>query len=580
MKKMVSGRSHSWWDSHISRKNSKWLEENIQKMDQSVKEMLKLIEEEGESFAKKADLYYHRRPELVSHVEDFHRMYRVLAERYDHVTGDLRKNIQSELKSQGSGSTSDHVLDPPSPSSVHSSEVTPESKLQRRKASSRAAGFDFFLGSGGSSDLSRKGSDGGSYLFSSESDSDSEFDETNEVNDDGISSRLQQRVHHLEDELHELRQKLKEQEEKSYHEHRNVKILALEEEVSAANWALHTAESEILDLKKKLEDTNVSLEYKDKELSSEKKKTADLEELTIMLQNAALDHKHETEVLKAATEATAKQFLSELSDRDFKIKERANELVNAKEMFFKEKSSLEGQLADLEGVNMALKSEIESLLNEKLSLETQLSEMEIVIQELRVSTMNSIEKTLQEKSAFEAEVAALSQSNASLEARINMLYVQIRQLEDDKIQACEESLERKKQIAELNENLDALKVKVDMLTAEKDTLSAKVDSLVNDVKHRDDRIVQIDQHLHELHLEHTKLIMEMEEAKKAGSDLKLRMKELEDEVERQKVVICDGAEGKREAIRQLCFSLEYYRDGYHQLRQLLQGHRRSAIAAN
>lgn len=45
--------------------------------------MLKLIEEDGDSFAKKAEMYYQKRPELISHVEEFYRMYRSLAERYD-----------------------------------------------------------------------------------------------------------------------------------------------------------------------------------------------------------------------------------------------------------------------------------------------------------------------------------------------------------------------------------------------------------------------------------------------------------------------------------------------------------------
>ncbi|TVU21646.1 hypothetical protein EJB05_31296, partial [Eragrostis curvula] len=41
-----------------------------------------------------------------------------------------------------------------------------------------------------------------------------------------------------------------------------------------------------------------------------------------------------------------------------------------------------------------------------------------------------------------------------------------------------------------------------------------------------------------------------------------------------KITIFESAEGKREAIRQLCFSLEHYRHGYQQLRQLLQDYKR------
>ncbi|KAL9317472.1 hypothetical protein ACSQ67_013989 [Phaseolus vulgaris] len=80
-----------WWDSHISPKNSKWLQENLTDMDAKVKAMIKLIEEDADSFARRAEMYYKKRPELMKLVEEFYRAYRALAERYDHATGDLRQ---------------------------------------------------------------------------------------------------------------------------------------------------------------------------------------------------------------------------------------------------------------------------------------------------------------------------------------------------------------------------------------------------------------------------------------------------------------------------------------------------------
>ncbi|XP_027165703.1 protein NETWORKED 1A-like [Coffea eugenioides] len=79
-----------WWDSHISPKNSKWLQENLTDMDAKVKAMIKLIEEDADSFARRAEMYYKKRPELMKLVEEFYRAYRALAERYDHLTGELR----------------------------------------------------------------------------------------------------------------------------------------------------------------------------------------------------------------------------------------------------------------------------------------------------------------------------------------------------------------------------------------------------------------------------------------------------------------------------------------------------------
>jgi chromosome segregation ATPase len=87
-----SHRSYSWWwDSHLSPKNSKWLQENLTDMDIKIKAMLKLIEEDADSFAKRAEMFYKKRPELVHLVEEFYRAYRALAERCDHISGELRQ---------------------------------------------------------------------------------------------------------------------------------------------------------------------------------------------------------------------------------------------------------------------------------------------------------------------------------------------------------------------------------------------------------------------------------------------------------------------------------------------------------
>ncbi|XP_068635584.1 protein NETWORKED 1D-like [Aristolochia californica] len=80
-----------WWDSHNSPKNSKWLQENLTDIDSKVKTMIKLIEEDADSFARRAEMYYKKRPELMKLVEEFYRAYRALAERYDHATGELRQ---------------------------------------------------------------------------------------------------------------------------------------------------------------------------------------------------------------------------------------------------------------------------------------------------------------------------------------------------------------------------------------------------------------------------------------------------------------------------------------------------------
>ncbi|KAK3024550.1 hypothetical protein RJ639_043490 [Escallonia herrerae] len=79
-----------WWASHIRTKQSKWLEQSLQDMEEKVQYVLKLIEEDGDSFAKRAEMYYKKRPELIHFVEESYRAFRALAERYDHLSTELQ----------------------------------------------------------------------------------------------------------------------------------------------------------------------------------------------------------------------------------------------------------------------------------------------------------------------------------------------------------------------------------------------------------------------------------------------------------------------------------------------------------
>ncbi|KAL3531416.1 hypothetical protein ACH5RR_010738 [Cinchona calisaya] len=81
--------SHWWWFDRLSnntntnQKRPPWLHSTLSELDEKTKAMLKVIEEDADSFAQRAEMYYKKRPELISMVEDFYRMHRLLAERYD-----------------------------------------------------------------------------------------------------------------------------------------------------------------------------------------------------------------------------------------------------------------------------------------------------------------------------------------------------------------------------------------------------------------------------------------------------------------------------------------------------------------
>ncbi|KAI3460839.1 hypothetical protein Pfo_017502 [Paulownia fortunei] len=82
------GSSHWWWfNSHnkVNSNRSPWLQSTLAELDEKTKTMLKLIEEDADSFAQRAEMYYKKRPALIGMVEDFYRTHGLLAERYDQV---------------------------------------------------------------------------------------------------------------------------------------------------------------------------------------------------------------------------------------------------------------------------------------------------------------------------------------------------------------------------------------------------------------------------------------------------------------------------------------------------------------
>ncbi|KAL9660339.1 hypothetical protein QQ045_025152 [Rhodiola kirilowii] len=59
-------------------------------MEEKVQNVLHLLQEDGDSFAKRAEMYYKKRPELINFVEETYRAYRALAERYEKISTDLQ----------------------------------------------------------------------------------------------------------------------------------------------------------------------------------------------------------------------------------------------------------------------------------------------------------------------------------------------------------------------------------------------------------------------------------------------------------------------------------------------------------
>ena len=75
-------------------------------LEEKTKAMLKLIEEDADSIAKHAEMYYKKRPELISMDEEFYRTHCSLAERYHQLKSDSGTRLLTTLASPFTSSKS------------------------------------------------------------------------------------------------------------------------------------------------------------------------------------------------------------------------------------------------------------------------------------------------------------------------------------------------------------------------------------------------------------------------------------------------------------------------------------------
>ncbi|XP_074280533.1 protein NETWORKED 4A-like [Silene latifolia] len=293
--------------------------------------------------------------------------------------------------------------------------------------------------------------------------------------------------------------------------------------------------------------------------------------------------------------------------------------VNMKEMEIKFTNDFQEGQAHLQAkIDLAnqsinlLQAELSSERNHSSELQemvaktaNDLSDYSREVDELKVVLRDAQNDFSKEKSQFQSDIAILQTENNALnigvndvEMRCKMLGEQIKQCEVEKAEmkkfheAREATLldeieqfnmkvcEKNQIVDSLNKNLDSSKLKYDMLMSEKDEIFAKLETLQAEIKCRDINIQQLEEHISKLRIDQDNLVAMSQKSQKVIEELGLKVMEQEKELEKQRDWICERGDEKREAIRQLCLSIEYYRSEYHELRQALLKHKPLAVMAS
>ncbi|KAE8670151.1 putative RNA polymerase II C-terminal domain phosphatase-like 3 [Hibiscus syriacus] len=69
-----------------------------------------IVQDDGDSFAKRAEMYYQQRPQLIEMIEDLRKTCRCLADKYDQLRSQLN-SLSPVSRVRGNGSVQDHDLE-------------------------------------------------------------------------------------------------------------------------------------------------------------------------------------------------------------------------------------------------------------------------------------------------------------------------------------------------------------------------------------------------------------------------------------------------------------------------------------
>ncbi|CAH8366154.1 unnamed protein product [Eruca vesicaria subsp. sativa] len=465
-------------------------------MDKSVKKMVKLIEEDADSLSKKAEMYYQKRPELISLVDEFHRMYRSLAERYDELSSsDL---TSTDLNNNKFG----------------------------RPPSRRAPGFDYFLGNNGGMNTPNDVED-----CASVTDSEQEWDDASSVSSHPVYvnvgndfQSMTKRVADLEIELRDAKERLRMQLEGNTDGLVKIepkfidyptKLAACEQELREANERILNSEDQIFMLKNQLARYLPSVLDDDEQVSegADSTQEMDVETLSEELRIANLrlrEAERDNGIMRREVEKAK-------SD-DLKLKSIQNMLESAQK-----------EIAAWKSKSSADRREVVKLHDRVSMLKHSLAGRDHEIRDLKTALSDAEEKIFPEKAQFKAEITTLLEEKTQRDEQFNELEAQVRFLEDEIRRVSNEKTEEE----------ERLKGEIEALTMEKEDKEICIET-VNKKMYK---------------LESEMILLEHEMKAKESKTM-----EMEEEVEKLRKELEEVAEEKREVIRQLCFSLDYSKD--------------------
>ncbi|CAL9220337.1 unnamed protein product [Arabidopsis halleri] len=228
-------------------------------------------------------------------------------------------------------------------------------------------------------------------------------------------------------------------------------------------------------------------------------------------------------------------------------------------------SSLKHQLVS------ATSSEMSQSL--KLNVEVEKKDSAFLLADMFFSELETARRELE---ARNVDIETEKRHVLDLESKLSDSSHKIENLESelDEVKECLGVSEA--EVSKLMEMLNGCKT--EKAKPQTDNADDLLDSLRTELRSREIQIEQMEEYLNQvLCLKETEIISESGTDKNVVEELRARVQVLEKQVELQRNVITEREEEKREAIRQLCFSLDHYMNRYLELVRSLSDNKKVCL---
>ncbi|XP_058786633.1 protein NETWORKED 4B-like [Vicia villosa] len=348
-----------------------------------------------------------------------------------------------------------------------------------------------------------------------------EMNEQNEISKE-VAFKLKNQIKECENQLDNVRGELNMK--KKELQKRSVELGTRISEFVNKNTILRTRISESVNknknLMKQLEAADKKLKISTEEIAILQEELGSKSSMILQVECHIKEEKKNVEILKAEIETL--------------VRKNEENVINHQE----ELRKLISILFDLQAKRRYLNSDVESLSRQKQQLTSKLENCESKNKELEQKIKQYDAENLKQKKLHSTQLMLLQDEISYL---------------------------RKKRVDERMNDVEASNKESEKVMIEIDEANVKIDKLKAEICSCDDQIS---------HMKNTSrkgLMVDYRGKLNEEDKLKLKVEELEKEVTNKNGVILEMTEEKKEAIRQLCDSLEHYRSGYSELIQALNG---------